>query len=137
MAILIGTDGVAKIISKDITNIPEVNWNVERWPYQYMINEIMGSNGKKYKYDIYADETGLMKGLNTNYTASYVSHPHAGLRFPFLVGPCILVPISESVEYTMDDFIAIRDGTNVNEDETNEELVDFNSKSNLAVVRIR
>ena len=37
--------------------------NYELWPYQYQLDIIEGLNGKKYRFDIYIDECGLMKNL--------------------------------------------------------------------------
>lgn len=134
MALLIAPDATARVIPK---NLKSVEFMLERWPYHYQLDTILGSNGKKYMFDIYVDEEGLMKQLPVNRLASYFAHPLADIRFPCLIqGPAVVVPLQKNVNYTMSDFEAIRGGVvgDYSEDDSAEEecLADTNSHGKLA-----
>lgn len=113
----------------------ELKCNVELWPYQYMIHDLKGSNGKHYSFDVYVDEEGILKGLEMNEIATYLCHPFNIATGRIIVGDALIVPLDENEEYTLEDFEAMYDGVWVKEDESNIALVEENIDSTKAVFR--
>lgn len=139
MALLINPDATASVSSLD-----SAEFMLERWPYRYQLDSVVGANGKRYRFDIFVDEEGLLKGLPTNRLASYFAHPLADMLCPMLIqGPAFIVPFDKRVKYTMDDFEAIRDGVvadlgSDSESSGDEEsLPDRNARGSLATIRYK
>lgn len=122
-----------RIVSKDPR--AELKCNVELWPYQYMIHELKGSNGKRYSFDVYVDEEGLLKKLPVNEIATYLCHPFNIAIGTVIHGDALFVPLDENEEYTLEDFRAMHDGVWVKEDESNIDLVEENIDAEKATFR--
>lgn len=135
MALYATADPLAvRVISKDVRN--EMNCNVEMWPYQYMMHQIKGSNGKIYAFDVYVDEDGLCKQLAVNEIATYLCHPFNIARGRVVHGDAIILPLDEDVDYTMEDYQAMYDGVWVRDDESNIDLVEENIEGQNATFRL-
>lgn len=113
-----------RVVSKDV--LREMNCYVEIWPKLYQLKQVKGSNGVIYKYDIYVDEEGLLKNLDYNEIATYFAHPYNIMRGRLILGDALIVPVSKRVNYTLEDFAAIKDGVWVQDDESNVALVEEN-----------
>jgi hypothetical protein len=103
-----------------------MGYYVSIWPKDYQLKQVKGSNGKIYKYDIYVDDEGLLKGLEYNEIATYFAHPFNIHRGHMIVGDAIIVPQDPKLKYTLEDFEAIKDGVWVNDDADNVDLVEYN-----------
>lgn len=122
MALLITADGEVSVIPRNEI-VKSIGGNLSI----FSCTKMKGSNNKQYKYTIFCDDDGLMKRLPRNFTATCIAHPLMIMRNQ-LVGPAVIEPSAENRKYTMDDWEAIRDGMIVKDDESNTELVEFNSK---------
>lgn len=123
-----------RVVSKDVSK--EMKCNVELWPYQYMVHQIKGGNGKIYSFDVYVDEEGLCKQSGMNEVATYLCHPFNIACGRVVCGDALIVPLDESVDYTLEDYAAMRDGVWVKEDESNIDLVEENIEGMKAVYRL-
>lgn len=152
MALLIQPNGDGKVVPKNFTK--DIDWNVEMWPYRYQVDTIIGSNGKKYRFDVYVDDAclvdsrrpnaavapsnveGVLKQLQINRLASYFADPLADLR-AMIYGPAVVVPLDDNVSYTLEDFDAIYEGVvgGLSEDEVS--LPDKNALGKRATIRLR
>jgi len=83
---------------------------IERWPYQYQLDTVTGSNGVDYRFDIWIDEEGALKGEEVNHCASIAAHPYNELNGPMICGNALLVPLRASAEYGLGDWAAVCDG---------------------------
>lgn len=136
MALLIQPNGEAKVVPKNFTK--HIDWRVEMWPYCHQVDTIVGSNGKKYRFDVYVDEEGLLKQLQINRLASYFADPLADRR-AMIYGPAVVVPLRDNVSYTLADFNAIYEGVvgDLSGDEDEESLPDKNALGKRATIRLR
>lgn len=122
-----------RVVTKDVGQ--ELNCIVELWPYPYQLDHIRGSNGKTYRFQIYVDECGLLKQLPLNEVATYLAHPLNLVRGRVVVGDALIVPWQKKVNYTLEDYEAMRDGVWINDEESNLDLVEANSAGPDATFR--
>lgn len=77
---------------------------IERWPYQFMLDTVVGPSGKRYRFDIWVDEAGLNKRLEPNLCASIAAHPLNECRGRMIYGPALLLPLSGSPRLALKDW---------------------------------
>lgn len=136
MALLVCTNGTARVLTRDNIH-KQVAWKVEMWPYDRMLDKVVSSNGKTYRYNIYVDEEGLLKQLPVNHLASIMAHPLC-YSYGFIIsGEAIIEPYEQGVHYTLDDFEAIKGGVVADgDDDDGETLADRNATGKSATVRV-
>lgn len=129
-----------RVVSKDVRK--EMKCNVELWPYQYMMHQIKGGNDKVYSFDVYVEalpshETeAKSKQSGVNEVATYLCHPFNIACGRIVCGDALILPLDETVDYTLEDYTAMRDGVWVKEDESNIDLVEENIEGMKAVYRL-
>lgn len=77
---------------------------VERWPYSRQLDVIRGPNGRKYRFDIWVDEEGLMAGREDNLCASLAAHPLNEAFGHVIAGPALLVPLPGGRAFSLEDW---------------------------------
>jgi len=58
--------------------------------------------------------------------ATYFAHPYNIIRNRIIIGDALIVPANKRVNYTLEDFEAIKDGVWVRDDESNVGLIEGN-----------
>lgn len=134
MSIVIGTTGVLSIVPRSEKPWKSLGGYVELCPYKYMLDTVIGTNGKTYRFDVYVREDGLIGNLHENNVATCMAHP-LGMMWHKIRGPALIVPYDEDINYTMDDANAIVNAT-VYDEGCDEDLLDRNAAGNRATVRM-
>lgn len=111
-----------RVVCKDV--YVEMNCIIEQYPLPAMLDRIIGSNGKVYRFNIYVDADGLRKGLSENEIATHLAQPHSKSR---IFGDVLLVPLKKKTNYTLVDYESMRDGVFLKEDKSNADLVARNA----------
>lgn len=75
---------------------------IERWPYAYMLDTVVGPSGKRYRFDIWVDEEGCIKKLPENLCATIAAHPLNESNGRIIRGPALLVPLAGSPRLTLE-----------------------------------
>ena len=83
---------------------------IEKWPYIYQLDKIVGAGDNYYRFDIWVDEEGSLYDKSDNMCATLAAHPLNEVRGLIIKGPALLVPIDKTIKYTLDDWRNICQG---------------------------
>jgi hypothetical protein len=98
----------------------------EQWPPQYTLEALDGGGGRKYSYDLFVDEEGVLKGLPYNRCATLSAHPLGEARVRWIHGPCVLIA-RDRRGLTLDDWKRICQAVYYDDD-----LVEKNARGPIA-----
>jgi hypothetical protein len=76
---------------------------IERWPYRYQLDTVVGPDGHLYRFEIWVDEEGAVKQLPVNLCATLAAHPLNEYRGRVIRGPALLVSL-DGASFTLDDW---------------------------------
>lgn len=129
MALFIPVEGPIECVQRINT---EYKFDVPTkvFPRWCTIDLVAGKSGKTYSYDVIVEDNPLEVIPRPNWRASLVAHPLLITKYgAYLSGNVVIVPRSNNVHYTLEDFLDIYTGVIVLEDSSNLELVTSNIAS--------
>ncbi len=104
LLVLPGDEDLTTVIDED-----KVPFKMERWSVQR--DYVIGPSGRKYKFDIFVDDSGVIKGDKLNLCATLSADPFGEVNCSLIYGSAVLISRDKDYpNYSLDDWKEICNG---------------------------